>query len=86
MAVRFDEHRIANRSFLFDNSGNLVAHYDKIHLFSAKLSDTEQYNEAETISAWNTNAPGFPANVFLHKRLKLCDLTGSTALWLSDWN
>ena len=51
MAVRFDEHRIANRSFLFDNTGNLVAHYDKIHLFAAKLSDTEQYNEAETISA-----------------------------------
>ncbi len=51
MAVRFDEHRIANRSFLFDNTGNLVAHYDKIHLFAAKLSNTEQYNEAETISA-----------------------------------
>lgn len=51
MAVRFDAHRIANRSFIFDNNGNLVAYYDKIHLFAANLSDTEQYNEAKTISA-----------------------------------
>ncbi len=51
MAVRFDEHRIANRCFIFDNNGRLVAYYDKIHLFAAKLSDKEHYNEAETISA-----------------------------------
>lgn len=38
-----------NRSLLFDPQGNVLASYDKIHLFDVELSDTEQYRESDDI-------------------------------------
>lgn len=49
MAVKASEDKLYNRSFLFDDQGNLAAHYDKIHLFDVVLSEKEKYGESEVI-------------------------------------
>lgn len=38
-----------NRSLLIDQSGEVLASYDKIHLFDVNLSDNEQYRESDDI-------------------------------------
>lgn len=38
--------RFANRSFLIDPAGQIVAQYDKIHMFDVTVSDTESYRES----------------------------------------
>ncbi len=38
--------KLANRSILLDNHGEVKARYDKIHLFDAVLSSNEQYRES----------------------------------------
>lgn len=35
-----------NRSFLIDPQGQIVANYDKIHMFDVTLSETERYRES----------------------------------------
>ena len=39
--------RFANRSLLISDTGDLVAHYDKIHMFDVDVSETETYRESE---------------------------------------
>ena len=51
MAIKREDGQIANRSFLFDPSGDIVARYDKIHLFEAAISKSETYREADTYGA-----------------------------------
>jgi predicted amidohydrolase len=49
LAVKCDddaEGRLANRSYLFDPSGGIVARYDKIHMFDVKLAQGETYRES----------------------------------------
>ncbi|MEM9012868.1 MAG: carbon-nitrogen hydrolase family protein [Pseudomonadota bacterium] len=38
--------RFANRSFLIDPSGAIVARYDKIHMFDVDLDDDQSYRES----------------------------------------
>lgn len=38
--------RFANRSFLIDPAGQIVASYDKIHMFDVAVSETEIYRES----------------------------------------
>lgn len=45
-----DERRTANRSFLIDPNGTIVAHYDKIHLFDVDLPSGEKYRESNTVA------------------------------------
>jgi predicted amidohydrolase len=40
------EHRSANRSYLIDPSGGIVAKYDKIHMFDVDLAGGESYRES----------------------------------------
>ena len=42
-----DDDRFTNRSFMIDPSGQIVAQYDKIHMFDVTLSETEQYRESD---------------------------------------
>jgi predicted amidohydrolase len=51
MPIRVEAERLANRSFLFDAAGRLVAQYDKIHLFDVDLPNGEVYRESERIRA-----------------------------------
>jgi len=45
--VRLDAERCANRSYLVDASGSVVARYDKIHMFDARLA-SGVYEESAT--------------------------------------
>lgn len=41
-----EDGRFANRSFLVSPTGDIVARYDKIHMFDVNVSETEQYRES----------------------------------------
>ena len=44
--------KVYSTSLLYNDSGDMVARYDKIHLFDVMLEDSnESYNESETIEA-----------------------------------
>ena len=45
--------RVANRSFLIDPTGAIVAQYDKIHLFDVTVSPTETYRESAGVRPGN---------------------------------
>jgi len=51
LAVKTAERRAANRSFLFDSSGNLTATYDKIHLFDVDLGRGQKWQESALYDA-----------------------------------
>jgi predicted amidohydrolase len=44
--ISSDERRLANRSYLIDASGAIVARYDKIHMFDVDLAGGESYRES----------------------------------------
>jgi len=44
---------IFNRSILLNNKGNIVARYDKIHMFDARLKNNESYSESKIYRAGN---------------------------------
>jgi len=46
--------KVYSTSLLYNDSGDMVARYDKIHLFDVMLEDSnESYNESETIESGN---------------------------------
>ena len=47
IAVEIGHEKLANRSYLFAPDGSIAARYDKIHMFDAKISDTETYRESD---------------------------------------
>lgn len=46
LAIKTAEKRAANRSFLFDKTGQITARYDKIHLFDVTVSREETWKES----------------------------------------
>ena len=46
LAVKASPDKAANRSFLIDPSGDIVARYDKIHMFDVDLANGESYRES----------------------------------------
>lgn len=46
MAVKASPERAANRSFLIDPAGTVIASYDKIHMFDVDLGNGETYRES----------------------------------------
>lgn len=52
LAIRRDDGRWANRSFVIDGSGAIAARYDKIHMFDVDLATGESWRES------NAYAPG----------------------------
>jgi deaminated glutathione amidase len=46
LAIRQSPERAANRSFLIDRNGAIVARYDKIHMFDVDLDSGESYRES----------------------------------------
>jgi predicted amidohydrolase len=43
-----DDERLANRSYLIDNRGGIVARYDKVHMFDVNLANGETFRESKT--------------------------------------
>ena len=50
LSIAVEGGKVANRSLLVDPTGNIVARYDKIHLFDVDLGETESYRESATIA------------------------------------
>jgi predicted amidohydrolase len=48
LAVKVSPDRAANRSFLIDRKGEVVARYDKIHMFDVDLGTGERYRESRS--------------------------------------
>jgi predicted amidohydrolase len=46
IAMNVGHERLANRSYILNPKGEAVAHYDKIHMFDATLSEKESYRES----------------------------------------
>jgi predicted amidohydrolase len=46
LAIKLPGERAANRSFLIDPHGEIVARYDKIHMFDVDLANGESYRES----------------------------------------
>ena len=43
--------KFLNRSFLINPSGSIIAKYDKLHMFDATISESEEYNESASFVA-----------------------------------
>jgi len=54
LALRFSAERAVNRSFLIGPDGNVLASYDKIHMFDIDLPGGESYRESENYQAGET--------------------------------
>lgn len=48
-AIKVAEDKVINRSYLFSAQGEIVAKYDKIHLFDVDLPTGEQYRESKAV-------------------------------------
>jgi predicted amidohydrolase len=46
LAIKLSPDKAANRSFLIDRHGEIVARYDKIHMFDVDLANGESYRES----------------------------------------
>src|SRR5438270_3459414 len=46
LAIKVLPEKAANRSFLIDRKGDILARYDKIHMFDVELGDGESYRES----------------------------------------
>jgi predicted amidohydrolase len=51
LAVKLTDDKAANRSFLIDRGGDIVARYDKIHMFDVDLANGESYRESRNYRA-----------------------------------
>ena len=51
LAIKISPERAANRSFLIDRAGEIVARYDKIHMFDVDLAGGESYRESRSFRA-----------------------------------
>jgi deaminated glutathione amidase len=48
LAIKLAHDKAANRSFLIDPKGEIVARYDKIHMFDVDLANGESYRESNS--------------------------------------
>ncbi len=46
LGIKISPERAVNRSFLIDRDGEIVARYDKIHMFDVDLAGGESYRES----------------------------------------
>lgn len=53
MKIKVSDHKVVNRSFLFRDNGQLVATYDKIHLFDVDLPNGESHRESDVFEPGN---------------------------------
>jgi deaminated glutathione amidase len=51
LAIKSSSEKAVNRSFLIDRKGDIVARYDKIHMFDVDLDGGESYRESNTYRA-----------------------------------
>jgi predicted amidohydrolase len=54
MAIKATADRAANRAFLIDPNGEIIARYDKIHMFDVNLANGESYRESNNYQPGDT--------------------------------
>ncbi|MBL4870492.1 MAG: carbon-nitrogen hydrolase family protein, partial [Robiginitomaculum sp.] len=54
LAVRYSDHKAANRSFLIGKDGQIKSQYDKMHLFDVDINETETWRESDNYVAGKT--------------------------------
>jgi deaminated glutathione amidase len=54
LAVKVSPDKAANRAFVINSSGEIVARYDKIHMFDVNLPNGENYRESNTYRPGDT--------------------------------
>lgn len=54
LAIKVSAEKFNNRSYLFSPSGEVVASYNKIHLFDADLPNGETYRESDIVEGKNS--------------------------------
>ena len=59
--IKVSPDKAANRSFLIDRSGDIVARYDKIHMFDVDLAGGESYRESRSYRPGELAVRGRPA-------------------------
>ncbi len=47
LAIKLDQARVANRSYVIDPGGRIAARYDKLHMFDVDLAGGESYRESQ---------------------------------------
>jgi predicted amidohydrolase len=50
LAIKVNDRKTANRSFLFSPDGEIAARYSKVHLFDVDLPSGESYRESKTVA------------------------------------
>ncbi len=50
LAISLDDGRVANRTYVLNDKGDIVATYDKIHMFDVDLGNGERYAESTTFA------------------------------------
>src|SRR5258705_13917746 len=60
LAMKLLPEKAANRSFLIDRKGDIIARYDNIHMFDVELSDAESYRETRNYRPGESGAPAPP--------------------------
>ncbi|MEZ5815173.1 MAG: carbon-nitrogen hydrolase family protein [Alphaproteobacteria bacterium] len=53
LGIKLEKRKLANRSFLINDKGEITATYDKIHLFDVDLPGGESYRESAVIQPGN---------------------------------
>lgn len=53
LPIKIDDTRCANRSFFISRLGDIVASYDKIHMFDVALGEGQTYRESKRFQAGN---------------------------------
>ena len=61
LAIKLSPDRAANRSFLIDREGEIVARYDKIHMFDVDLANGESYREFAQLPSGRDRGGSRPA-------------------------
>jgi predicted amidohydrolase len=51
LAIKASHDKASNRSFLIDRKGDVIARYDKIHMFDVDLANGESYRESRNYRA-----------------------------------
>lgn len=51
LAITAGDDKLANRSFVIGADGDIIARYDKIHLFDVELANGERYRESASFAA-----------------------------------
>lgn len=70
--VKARKSKVYNRAILVNPEGNIVASYDKIHLFDVELSDKDNYRESDIVQAGRKKVVVYNADSLVCIGLSIC--------------